>query len=151
MNLLSMLRTLLKSDLVQLLAIEQSVHVVPWTENIFTTCLEAGYQGWVFEVDQKVIGFIIVSQRFSECHILNLCVARSYQHQGFGRKLIQHALDEAKKEGAGIIYLEVRRSNSRAITLYRKMKFHLIGERKDYYPTISGHEDALIFAKSLHD
>jgi hypothetical protein len=31
------------------------------------------------------------------------------------------------------------------------MAFQLIGERKNYYPIIHGYEDALIFAKSLHD
>jgi ribosomal-protein-alanine N-acetyltransferase len=43
----------------------------------------------------------------------------------------------------------VRRSNSHAISLYQKMNFHLVGERKEYYPTLSGYEDALVFAKRL--
>lgn len=146
-----MMRTLFKSDLDQLLTIEKSVHVAPWTEETFKICFESGYVGWIAEAEQKVIGFIIVSLTADECHVLNLCVAREYQHQGFGRKLLEHALGQSKQQGVGIVYLEVRRSNSRAISLYRKMKFHLIGERKDYYPTVSGQEDALIFAKSLHE
>ena len=144
-----MLRTITKSDLRQLLAIENAVHVVPWTEDTFKVCFQAGYLGWALELDRQMIGFIIVSMRVDECHILNICVAKAYQHQGYGRQLLEYALNEAKERGAGIAYLEVRRSNTRAISLYRKMKFQLISERKDYYPTVAGREDALVFAKNL--
>jgi ribosomal-protein-alanine N-acetyltransferase len=78
-----------------------------------------------------------------------VCVAHAHQHQGWGRKLLTHAIQYAKQHGAGIVYLEVRRSNTKAISLYRKESFYLIGERKGYYPTVAGQEDALIFAKSL--
>lgn len=146
-----MLRTLFKSDLRQLLAIEESVHIVPWTEDTFKSCFDTGYLGWVIEKDQKLIGFIIISLRVDECHVLNLGIAHAYQHQGFGSTLLAYALNHAKQKGVGIAYLEVRRSNSRAIALYRKLHFHLVGERKSYYPLQTGNEDALIFAKSLHE
>lgn len=144
-----MMRTLFQTDIAQLLRIENSVHVTPWSEDTFKTCFQAGYIGWAVEKDKKVIGFIIISQTAEECHILNLCVDREFQHQGWGSKLLEHALAHAKKHGINIAYLEVRRSNSRAISLYKKMRFHPVGERKGYYPTVGGHEDALIFAISL--
>ncbi len=144
-----MLRNLTQADLQSILVIEQSAHAVPWTEDTFKTCFQAGHVGWVVEVDKKIVGFIIVSLRAEECHILNLCVARLSQHQGFGRQLLLHALSHARSLGVGIVYLEVRRTNSRAIALYLKEKFIEIGVRKDYYPTVGGAEDALIFARSL--
>lgn len=145
-----MLRTLHKSDLEQILLIEESVHVSPWSRETFLTCFRADYKGWVIEEEKVVIGFVIVSLQPEECHVLNLCVSRAQQSKGLGRKLMDYALEQAKKSGTIIAYLEVRRSNSRAISLYRKMQFHLVGERKNYYPTVSGQEDALIFAKSLN-
>jgi ribosomal-protein-alanine N-acetyltransferase len=145
-----MLRTLYKSDIAQILVIEKSVHVSPWTDDTFKMCFNAGYFGWAVEQEGKVIGFIVISLNKDECHVLNLCVAIENQHQGWGRKMLNHALNHAKQHGVGIAYLEVRRSNSRAIALYRKMNFHLVGERKNYYPTVVGNEDALIFAISLH-
>lgn len=146
-----MLRTLFRSDIDQLLLIEKSVHVLPWTEESFKSCIQAGHVGWVIELDKKLIGFIIVSLNMDECHVLNLCVLHDYQHQGWGRKLLEYALTHARQHKVSIAYLEVRRSNSRAISLYKKMNFHLVGERKGYYPTVSGQEDALIFAMSLQD
>lgn len=144
-----MFRKMVKADLPQLIAIEQSVQGAPWNEETFKTCFELAYEGWVAEHDNRIAGYIVVSLQADECHILNLCVAREYQRQGLGRKLLEFGLDQAKNRQMGIAYLEVRRSNSRAIALYRNMKFLMIGERKNYYQTVSGPEDALIFAMSL--
>ncbi|OGT39750.1 MAG: ribosomal-protein-alanine N-acetyltransferase [Gammaproteobacteria bacterium RIFCSPHIGHO2_12_FULL_38_14] len=146
-----MIRTISKSDLAQLLAIEQSVHVIPWTSDAFKTCFDAGYKGWVIEKNNRILGFIIVSFHPKECHILNICIHHEHQRCGYGWQLLEHVINEAKHDGATILYLEVRRSNTRAITLYKKMNFQLVGERKNYYPTVSGHEDALVFARLLAD
>ena len=145
-----MMRSLFQSDISELLRIEESVHVSPWTAETFKACFQAGYIGWLIEIDKKVIGFIIISLATDECHILNICVDRPWQREGWGRKLMEYALNHASQQGMGIAYLEVRRSNSRAISLYQKMKFHLVGERRGYYPTVAGDEDALIFAINLH-
>lgn len=144
-----MMRTLFQSDIHQLLRIEQSVHIAPWSEETFKVCFQSGYVGWVVEIDKKIRGFIIISQKVEECHILNVCVDRDFQRQGWGRKLLEHVLSHARQHGISIAYLEVRRSNSRAISLYKNLHFHLVGERKGYYPTVAGNEDALIFAISL--
>lgn len=144
-----MLRKIFQSDINQILVIEKSVHVSPWTEQTFKVCLQSDYPGFVLELNQTIVGFIIMSMGLEECHILNLAVARDYHHQGYGMQLMQHALKYAQSFSIQMAYLEVRRSNSRAIALYKKLQFHLVGERKDYYQTVSGPEDALVFAKNL--
>jgi ribosomal-protein-alanine N-acetyltransferase len=146
-----MLRAMSQADVSRLLVIEQEVQAMPWSEDTFKTCFQSGYLGWVIELAGKLVAFIIVSLRHEECHVLNLCVARAEQRRGLGRQLLGQALKYAKEHGAAMVYLEVRRSNSRAIALYRKEKFHLIGMRKDYYPGVSGPEDALVLARSLVD
>lgn len=144
-----MMRTLFQSDVAQLLRIEKSVHISPWTEETFKACFQVGYLGWLVEIDKKVIGFIIVSVTIEECHVLNLCVSHKFQRQGWGHQLLDHALGYSRRLGTHIAYLEVRRSNQAALSLYKKMNFQLIGERKAYYPTVAGNEDALIFAINL--
>lgn len=142
-------RALTKSDIPQILMIEEAVQVAPWSEETFQMCLDAGYLGWVVEDKKNIMGFIIVSMRPSECHILNICVARPYQHKGYGALLLNTVLKKAYEAGVGIAYLEVRRSNSKAIGLYQKLNFFLVGERKNYYPMPHHKEDALVFAKDL--
>jgi ribosomal-protein-alanine N-acetyltransferase len=144
-----MFRPITKKDLTQLLAIEKATHIVPWTEDTFKVCFNAGYFGWAIEIENNTVGFIMISMQRDECHVLNVVVQHTHQGKGLGRQLMEYAMLHAKQQGAAIVYLEVRRSNSRAISLYRKLHFHQVGERKGYYPTVAGLEDALVFAKSL--
>lgn len=144
-----MLRTLQITDLSQLLLIEQASQPSPWSEETFKQCLHANCQGWVVEEEGAVVGFIIISSHVGESHILNLCVHPLYQGRKLGFKLLSFALSEMKRVGIGCAYLEVRRSNDRAIALYRNMGFVEIGERKNYYPPPPRIEDALVFAKDL--
>jgi ribosomal-protein-alanine N-acetyltransferase len=50
---------------------------------------------------------------------------------------------------ADMLFLEVRVSNRKAIELYSKEGFFELGNRKNYYPTLNGHEDALLMASQL--
>ena len=139
------------ADVPRLVAIELLSQVVPWSQDIFERCLIAGYDCWVEETAGSVIGFVLMSSIIAtgESHILNLCVDPDYQCKGMGQKLLGYAVSEANRKGMGIIYLEVRKTNHNAIRLYDKMDFVQIGERKNYYPTKKGREDALVFAKDL--
>src|SRR5579872_6341081 len=102
------LRTLSRNDLEQLVLVEQSVQLAPWTRETFLACFESGYTGWVIENTKRLVGFILVSHHMGECHILNLCVLREHQHRGHGTELLNKALSAAKELGAGVAYLEVR-------------------------------------------
>lgn len=133
-----------------LIPIEESAHLVPWTEEVFQRCFQVGYRCWGLEYADQLVGFIIYSLHVGECHILNLCVHAQHQHQGFGRALLTHGLNKAKQQGAEMAFLEVRRSNEHALLLYDKLGFIQIGERKGYYPNPGKtKEDALILAKDL--
>jgi ribosomal-protein-alanine N-acetyltransferase len=143
------LRKLIKSDLPAVLTIEQAVHITPWTAETFDICFQSHCLGFVAEVDGRIVGFIMVSAHVGECHVLNIAVLHKFQRQGLGARLLIEALAAAKLTGSTIAYLEVRKSNTRAIALYLKMQFKQVGERKDYYPSHEGYEDAIIFAKSL--
>lgn len=142
-------RKLHEDDLGQVVAMENSTQVVPWTSKIFHDCYYAGYPGWVVEYQQKLISFTIIAIHGEECHLLNLCVHPDFQRQGIGSHMLLHAQDSAKKFGAMMIYLEVRESNAKAIALYKKSGFTQINIRKGYYPALEGREDALVFAKDL--
>lgn len=144
-----MLRVLEKNDLPEILLIERLTQLSPWGLDIFERCLEIGYLGWVIEDNNRIKGFILLSMQVGEGHILNICVHPDFQRQGIAQNLLSHALDMAKDKGAAIMFLEVRKSNKAAIALYEKMEFVQIGDRKAYYPSSSGREDALIFAKDL--
>jgi [ribosomal protein S18]-alanine N-acetyltransferase len=144
-----MLRILHETDLPQLLVIEKLTQKQPCPAETSRPCWQAGYSGWVVEQEDKVLGFILATLHVGETHILNLCIHPDFQRRGYGRQLLVHLLDVAKEKGNGVAFLEVRRSNLGAIELYKNEGFVRIGERKNYYPSQQGREDALIFAKDL--
>jgi ribosomal-protein-alanine N-acetyltransferase len=47
------------------------------------------------------------------------------------------------------VFLEVRESNESAIGLYLSEGFCETGRRPSYYPSVTGREDALVFARVL--
>ncbi len=137
-------------DIPRLIEIETLTQMAPWSEDIFQRCFKTGYDCWVAEENDQVIGFIMMSSSFTlESHILDLCVDPLYQRKGQGESLLKFAMSHAKSHHIGIIYLEVRRSNVNAIRLYHKLGFVQIAERAHYYPAKKGREDALVFAKDL--
>lgn len=144
-----MLRLWLETDIPKLVTLESIAHIAPWSSDIFQSCWQAGYLAWVLEQDSHIIGFILISAQMNECHILNLCVDPLYHRQGYGEQLLRHALNAIYNKDIETVYLEVRQSNKAAIALYQKLGFVQIGQRKNYYPTQRGQEDALVFAKSL--
>ena len=95
-----------------------------------------------------MIGYYLYSLVVGEAEILNIAVAPSHQGKGLGRQLLEHCLLQAS-EDARTVFLEVRASNFQAIRLYLDFGFNQIGERRDYYRTAHGSEDALMMAKEL--
>jgi ribosomal-protein-alanine N-acetyltransferase len=142
------LRILTERDLPALVIIEKATQFSPWSEDTFSQCILFGAEGWVVEMNQQIIGFVLFFSKVGECHILNIGVHPDYQHQGYGKLLMNKVIEVAHKELLNSIYLEVRCSNKNAIALYEKMGFKTIGTRKDYYKTANdSREDAFVFVK----
>lgn len=142
-------RPMLEEDLDVVIAIEVSAYAFPWTLNIFQDCLRIGYCGWVLERDGRIIGYGVMSIAVGECHLLNICVQPEYQSMGYGEMLLDYLLDLARKHQAEMAFLEVRPSNDHALRLYQNKGFDEVGMRRNYYPSHSGREDAVIMACSL--
>ncbi|MEY4718596.1 MAG: ribosomal-protein-alanine N-acetyltransferase [Pseudomonadota bacterium] len=144
------LRKMDHADLPSVLAIESLNYEFPWSEGIFKDCFRAmNYVNWVCESpDERIVGYCILSVVVGEAHIMNISVDPDFQGQGVGRKLLEHLIDYTRPR-AEKVFLEVRPSNPRAITLYRKLGFNEIGIRKNYYPAKEGREDAIMFELDL--
>ena len=64
-----------------------------------------------------------------------------------GTLLLEYIINTAKKRQIKNIFLEVRKSNISAISLYTKNKFEIISKRKNYYSDTG--EDALILRREV--
>ena len=143
------IRLMTEYDLPAILELESQSYEFPWSEEVFSDCLQYGYSSWVVEIEQRVVAYCVMSLAVQECHILNLCVKPELQSQGIGRRLLVRMLELALERNADTAFLEVRPTNIHAISLYLSLGFNEIGVRKAYYPALFGREDALILAKSL--
>ena len=142
-------RPMAYADIAEIIAIEQSAYMHPWTEILFGDCLRAGYCCWVLQLEGGIIAYGIMSVGAGECHVLNLCVKPEMQNNGNGSAMLEYLLDIARSHNVDTAFLEVRPSNRAAIRLYEKAGFNEVGLRSNYYPAIVGHEDAIILARSL--
>ena len=137
-------RPMRMSDIDFVVKNEKAAYPFPWSRRIFTDCIRAGYQCWVMANKKTIVAHGVLSVAIGESHLLTLCVHPSVQREGYGRKVLSLLLERAKNLKAEVCFLEVRRSNIGAISLYESMGFSVVSERKNYYPNGGNNEDALI-------
>ena len=145
----TLIRQLSESDLDHVFEIEISAYPFPWTRGIFSDCLRAGYDCWGLQLENLLIGYCLQAHGVGESHLLNLCVAPSWQRQGYGDIMLDHAFRRAHLHDCYCMFLEVRPSNPAGIKLYRKNGFVVVGERPDYYRSDQGKENAIVMRRDL--
>lgn len=135
-------RSMQTDDLQDLLIIEQMNSFSPWTSSQFT---EAHNYIYVLLCGSVVIGFVALTQSYDQAELQNFSIHRDYQNLGYGKRLLDFAFQHLSRD-VKTIFLEVRVSNFTAIRLYHNLGFEEIGNRRDYYQTEFGREDALIMS-----
>ncbi|MEW5771241.1 MAG: ribosomal protein S18-alanine N-acetyltransferase [Pseudomonadota bacterium] len=142
-------RPMREADLDELIRIERAAYPYPWTLGNFRDCLGAGYSCWVGEMEGMLAGYWLMMQALDEGHILNCCIAPRWQRRGLGRQLMAHLFETARGHNTRSLFLEVRLSNTPAKRLYESLGFEAVGQRRGYYPTDTGREDALVMRLGL--
>lgn len=134
----------------RLLQIEQRAYSHPWTRGNFLDALRSGYHARVLLAGEELLGYYVAMQGVDEVHLLNITVSPDYQHQGWGRVMLDALALWARGLGAQWLWLEVRVSNTRAIAIYEAHGYRRVGRRKDYYPAGQGQrEDAVVMSLQL--
>jgi ribosomal-protein-alanine N-acetyltransferase len=77
--------------------------------------------------------FIIWQVAGDECELLSIAVNTALRGKGYAKALMEHSHRELAKQGLKKFFLEVRESNAAAISLYKKLGYEKIAERKKYY------------------
>lgn len=97
----------------------------------------------VAEEDGRINGFVVAQIAVSEWEVENIVVAEGARRSGLGTQLLRGLLEEAHRDGADAVLLEVRESNSGARALYARAGFLESGRRKSYYR--NPEEDAILY------
>ena len=109
-----------------------------WNANMVREELDAPARTYLLdvlgEVEQAVVrGYAGFWYDGEDAELMTIGVGKAYQRQGIAAALLQALVDEAKRQGASRMLLEVRVDNDPALALYHRFGFERIGLRKRYY------------------
>ena len=137
------------ADVPEVARLGQAALPEAWPEEEIAATLRTGGLLWVARGNKPLVGYLLAQRVVDELHLLQIVVAARWRGRGVGRALMQ-AL-EAEAPDACAIYLEVRRSNRRAIRFYEGLGFVRVGLRPNYYAPVAGlpAEDALLMRKEM--
>jgi ribosomal-protein-alanine N-acetyltransferase len=136
-------------DLPQVIELDQRSFSLPWPERSFRFELEKNEVSrcWVAELTPPgtaptLVGMIVVWLIEDEVHVATLAVAPEYRRQKIAQRLLAYTLIDAYHSGVSSSFLEVRRGNQAAISMYQRFGYREVGVRRNYYK--DNGEDAVL-------
>ena len=91
-----------------------------------------------FFSEDTLLGYIVWLKVVDVADILNLFVFPKYRKSGKATALLLATIDTLKQTGIKTFYLEVKKSNKQAISIYEKVGFKIVREIKNYYENEDG-------------
>ena len=138
------------ADLDEILEVDHLSFPSPWTRAMYEE--ELRHAGTSFIIVLRtgaapVAGYCSYRLVADELQVNNVAVRPDLRGRGYGRALMESALEHGRAVGALRALLEVRRSNLAAQRLYRSLGFTQIGQRPRYYS--HPEDDALVLARDV--
>ncbi len=102
---------------------------------------------YVLEDENKPVGFLSLTLEGAEAELDDIAILEENEGKGYGQFLLKSASEDLRRKEIQTLFLEVRKSNVKAIRLYENNGFLSYRERKNYY--LSPIEDAVCYRKEL--
>ena len=142
------IRDFLLSDLDDVVRIEYEAFDDPYPVGILLQLYNAGAGFLVAQVAQTIVGYVIFWIKEGQGQIIVIAVDSNYQDMKVGSLLLEKTCFIFKRNNINTVFLEVRKSNIRAINFYKRNGFVKINEEDDYY---NDGESAIIMQYSNYD
>ena len=137
------------NDIPGILDLERVIFPSPWVFESFAfelTNLDYNIS-MVGLIENRVVAYAVTYLVVDEAHISNIAVSPACRKLKIGETLLSISLQIGKRNDCKVAYLEVRKTNEAAISLYKKYGFRITGLRKNYYEDEK--EDALLMSLNL--
>ncbi len=157
-------------DLLRVAEVEKTAYTHPWPLRHFESSLAAGHwmqmlllqptandpPHWVHAPalpdGRWLLGYAVAMTGVDEVHLLNITTTPAHRRQGWARQMMHAFLAWAHAQHAAQAWLEVRKSNQAALSLYEPLGFETVGLRPGYYPDGGNRrEDALVMCLALNN
>ncbi|HLK32310.1 MAG TPA: ribosomal protein S18-alanine N-acetyltransferase [Terriglobales bacterium] len=142
----AVIRQATAQDLGALLELEQAAPTAAhWSRAHYAQILQGESPRRLCLLAEKggLAGFVIAQISGPEWELENVVVQAASRRRGYGKLLLQALTDQARRQEATAILLEVRASNAPARALYESCGFKQMGLRRLYYR--EPEEDAIIY------
>lgn len=128
--------------------IERTTYRTPWSRSMFAGEIAKPSSICIGAFDPEtgaLVGYLIIARYVDAWHVMNIAVEPGLQRRGIATMMLEHVFELTANDPQRGYTLEVRVSNTAAISLYERLGFVSRGVRRGYYT--DNHEDALIMWK----
>jgi ribosomal-protein-alanine N-acetyltransferase len=139
-----------EADLDGVMEVDRVSFSAPWTRAMYEQEVRNTGQSFIAVLRTSVhavAGYCAYRLVLDEAQILNVAVRADVRGRGYGRALVEFALEHGRTKGSPVAILEVRRSNEAARRLYGRLGFLQVAVRSRYYTTPE--EDALVLVRNV--
>ena len=144
------IRWLIRRDMPEVLAIEQSSFQQPWSEEEFLSHLrQRNCIGMVAEYNQQIVGFMIYELHKARLQLLNFATSGDFRRLGVGLQMINKLVDKLSQQRRQEIILEVRESNLEAQLFFKSQEFQAVRVMRAHYDDTT--EDAYVMRFRLYE
>lgn len=103
------------------------------SERLVKEYLKTGICYIAEEKNQWIGVYVLLPIKEESIELINLAVVEIYQGKGLGKKLVMHAVKEAKKLGYKVIEVGTGNSSIGQLALYQKCGFRINRIDKDFF------------------
>ncbi len=144
------IRWLIRRDMPEVLAIEQSSFRQPWSEEDFLGHLrQRNCIGMVAEHNQRIVGFMIYELHKARLQLLNFATGIDFRRLGVGLQMVNKLIDKLSQQRRQEILLEVRESNLEAQLFFKAQDFQAVRVMRAHYDDTT--EDAYVMRFRIYE
>ncbi len=144
------IRPMAVGDIDTIFQIEVETFTDSWPKEAFVDRLgEDWTANFVALHKGNIVGYLCAVGQVDELHIHNIAVSVPFRRRGIGRLLLAEAEAWGRKKQKLCMILDVRASNTEAVSFYKTLGYEKTGRRKGYY--CDPPEDALVFMKAIQE
>lgn len=103
------------------------------SEHLVEEYLKRG-QCYVAVLEQRIVGtYVLLPTRPETVELVNVAVEEAWQGNGIGKKLVNHAIEQAREYGYKTMEIGTGNSSVNQLALYQKCGFRITGVDRDFF------------------